>query len=103
MADEKDLSRVESRLESLDGKMDSILRLLGKVEPLVEEVPKLRDKIQAQEVALATLAAAHNTDLAAIKLELKETRWRAMLAGGISLTAAGGAVVHQMMQTLPTP
>jgi uncharacterized protein YydD (DUF2326 family) len=92
MADEKDLTRVESRLEQLGLKFDDMLRILGKVEPLLEDVPKLRDKIQALEIACATMTS----EISTMKTEAKEQRLKAMLATlATSGAVAGGVAVAQ--------
>jgi GTP1/Obg family GTP-binding protein len=96
MADnEKDLSRVEARLDSLGLKVDDLLRILGKVEPLLEDMPKLRDKLQTLEVAQATLRA----DLTAVQTELKEARFKAMLAtvGTSAVVGTGVAAAAHFM------
>lgn len=90
--DNKDLTRVESRLESLGAKFDDMLRILGKVEPLLEDVPRLRDRLESQ----AQLLAAQTVEIANIKTELKEQRLKGMLATlATSGVVAGGVAVAQ--------
>jgi hypothetical protein len=78
----------EERTEILyvRGRVDEILRLLGKLEPLLEDVPKLRDKLQTLEIKVAQL----ETEVAEIKLQRKEERLKALLGTVLTSGAVAG-------------
>lgn len=90
-ADAKDLERIEARFESVCDKLDVVLRLLGRVEPWLEEAPRAREKVQALEVEVAT----QKTKIQDVRDEMKEDRqqqfWKNLLTSGSTAALAFAA------------
>lgn len=69
-ADAKDIERLETKFESVCDKLDTVLRLLGRVEPWLEEAPKAREKVQDLEIEVAT----QKSKITDLRDEMKDDR-----------------------------
>lgn len=67
-AENRDVERLYDKFESVCDKLDTVLQMLGRVEPWLEDAPKAREKVQELEVAVAT----HKTQISDVREKMTE-------------------------------